>query len=284
MSPRVALLAVLVVVVAACGSSGPRGDRLPDAASQPALAASPVGSPSPLISGGQLTVAIVPTLPVQQYLDHNQKPAGFDIDLVNAIGSQLGLKVTLVTAGSEDEIVPGLAQQKRPYDMGMADQVETAAITSGAKTVAYFSTGQSVLVGEADRRTTSLSELCGRKVGALRSSAGEDEVLRQNESGCGGGQPITYQPYDDGSAAVKDVLDDKISAYIDEYPGAVYLARVYGGLRVVPHKIAPAKEVMVFGISDTALRDAVAAALDKLQKNGTYKDLLQRWGLDEGGI
>jgi polar amino acid transport system substrate-binding protein len=275
---------VALVLLAGCGSSSAQGERLPDAGSQPALAASPVATPSPLQAQGQLAVAIVPTLPVQQYLDHNQKPAGFDIDLVNAIGSQLGLKVSFVTVATEDEVVPGLAQQKRNYDFGMADQVETPAITSGAGTLPYFTTGESILVVDSDKRTSALSDLCGKKVAALKSSAGEDEVLRQNESGCGGGQPIDYQAYDDGSAAARDVASGKLAAYIDEYPGAVYLARVYGGLRVVPRKLAPLKEVMVFGITENGLKDAVSAALDRLKKDGTYNDLLKRWGLDEGGI
>lgn len=273
-----------LVALAGCASSAPSGQRLPDAAPQPALATSPLASASPLQAEGKLSIAIVPTLPVQQYLDHDQKPAGFDIDLANAIGSQLGLKVDFKVVATEDEIVPGLAQQQREYDFGMADQLETPAITSGAKTVPYFSTGQAILVGSRDSHTSAIVDLCGKKVGALRSSPGEDEVLRQNETGCGGGQPIAYQPYDDGSNAVRDVLDGKLDAYIDEYAGAVYLARVYGGLRLVPHKLAPSNEVMVFGITDTGLHDAVAAALDHLQKDGTYGNLLHRWGLDEGGV
>ena len=281
---RPVLAAVGVILLAGCGASSAQGERLPDAQSQPPFAASPVPTPSPLSTQGQLTVAILPTLPVQQYLDHSQQPAGFDIDLANAIGSQLGLKVSFHTAASEDEIVPGLVQQKRSYDLGMADQVETPAIDSGARTVPYFSTGQSILVKSDDGKTASMGDLCGKKVGALKSSGGEDEVLKQNESGCRGGKPIDYQAYDDGSVAVRDVIAGKLSAYIDEYPGAVYFARVYGGLRVVPHKLAAAKEVMVFGITDTGLRDAVAAALGRLQKSGAYIDLLHRWGLDEGGL
>ena len=279
---RPVLAAVGVIVVAGCGASSAQGERLPDAQAQPSFAASPVPTPSPLSTQGQLTVAILPTLPVQQYLDHAQKPAGFDIDLANAIGSQLGLKVNFYTAGSEDEIVPGLAQQKRNYDLGMADQVETPAITSGAKTVPYFSTGQSILVKSEDGRTASMGDLCGKKVGALKASSAEDEILKQNQSGCS--NPINYQAYDDGSVAARDVLSGKVSAYIDEYPGAVYFARIYGGMRVVPHKLGAAKEVMVFGISDTALRDAVAAALQRLQKSGAYIDLLHRWRLDDGGL
>ena len=282
--PRPAILGLAFLVLTGCGSSSDAGQHLPDAQPQPTFAASPVPAPSPLLTAGQLTVAIMPTLPVQQYLDHSQKPAGFDIDLANAIGSQLGLKVSFHTAGSEDEIVPGLAQQKRNYDLGMADQVETPAISSAAKTVQYFSTGQSVLVKSADSATRTLADLCGKKVGALRSSAAEDEVLRQNQSGCVGGKPIDYQPFDDGSIAVRDVIGGGLTAYIDEYPSTVYFTRVYGGLRVVPQKLAGTKEVMVFSIGDTGLHDAVTAALQRLQKDGTYFGLLQRWGLDEGSI
>jgi polar amino acid transport system substrate-binding protein len=277
------LLASLALLVAACGSSTLTGQRLPDAIGQPPFAASPVPAPSGLLNSGQLTVANVPSLPVQQYLDHQQKPAGFDIDLINALGSQLGLRVGFHVAGSEADVIPGLADQQRKYDMGMADQVETPALTTGIKTVEYFTTGQSILVRDADKRTATLDDLCGAKVGALRNSPGEAAVLTENEAGCTA-KAIQYQAYDDGSKGVQDLVAGKLAAYVDEYTSAVYFNRVYAGMRLVPHPTAPAKEVMVFNVGDTALRDAIAAALDRLQKNGTYSGLLHKWGLDEGGL
>jgi polar amino acid transport system substrate-binding protein len=279
----VATLLVLAVLLLGCGSSSASSQRLPDATDQPPAAANPVPAPSGLLGPGKLTVAILPTLPVQQYLDHEQKPAGFDIDLVNAIGSQLGLRVGFNKVQSEDEIVPGLAAQNRSYDMGMGDQVAAPALVSSARTVEYFSTGQSVLVPASDTSSAGLDSLCGATVGALRSSQGEVEVLRQNQQGCNN-QRIHYRAYDDGTKAIQDILSGSVAAFVDEYSTSVYFARVYGRLRVVPKKLASKSEVMVFSIGDAALHDAVATALDRLQKDGTYAALLKRWGLEEGAV
>jgi polar amino acid transport system substrate-binding protein len=280
---RWAPLAPLLIVMVACAGSS-AGGHLPEANEQPGFASSaPTPLPSGLVTAGQLTIAILPTLPVQQYLDHQKNPAGFDIDLAKAIGSQLQLKVRFNPVNSEDEIVPGLALQKRSYDMGIADQVETPAITSGAGTVRYFTTGQSILTPSGDQKTSGLGSLCGAKVGALKDTQGEVEALRQNESTCSSNK-IEYKAYDDGSKAVADLQSGKLTAYVDEYPSAVYFARVYGGLRVVPNLIALTTEVMVFAFNDKALRDAVAAALDRLRNDGTYAGLLRTWGLDQGAV
>lgn len=274
---------LLPLALVGCGSSSATSQRLPDATDQPPLAANPSAAPSGLLGPGRLTVAIIPTLPVQQYLDHQQKPAGFDIDLVNAVGSQLGLKVAFSKVQSEDEIVPGLAAQNRAYDMGMGDQVAAPALQASARTVEYFSTGQSVLVPDRDHSSSGLGSLCGAMVGALKSSQGELEILRQNQNGCKGHR-VDYKPYDDGTKAMQDMLSGSLAAFVDEYATAVYFARVYGRLHVLPGKLAPAREVMVFSIGDAALRDSVATALDRLVKDGTYTALLTRWGLEEGAV
>jgi polar amino acid transport system substrate-binding protein len=281
--PRLAIGLAAVLVIVACRPSTTEAPQLPGAIDQPPMAASPLPAPTGLVTAGQLTVAIVPTLPVQQYLDKAGKPAGFDIDLAGAIASQLGLKVAFQQVEREDDIVPGFADKDRKYDFGLADQVDSPALDAGAKTLPYFTTGQALLVPASDTSTQSPADLCGQSIGALRNSAGELVVLRRNDVRCKDNK-LQYQPYDDGAKALPDLRAGSLKAYIDEYATVVFFARVQSGLRVVPHPLGQAKEVMVFSISDSALHDAVAGALDRLKADGTYAALLKKWGLDEGAV
>jgi ABC-type amino acid transport substrate-binding protein len=140
-----------------------------------------------------------------------------------------------------------------------------------------------VLIPQKDSRTSSLGDLCGAQVGALKSSPGEDEILKQNEGGCSS-KRIHYQAYDDGTKGVQDLRAGKLAAFVDEYASAVYFARIYAGIKLVPRLVAPTKEVMVFSVGDGPLRDAISTALDRLKQDGTYSRLLRQWGLDQGGV
>ena len=207
---------------------------------------------------------------------------GFDIDLAGAMASEMGLKVKVVKV-FEDTIIPGFTAADRKYDMGISAQPETTGITSTAHTLVYLDTGQSLIAGAADRSITGLGSVCGRQVGGVRGSTGETELLLENERGCKS-NPVLVQHYDDDVSGARDVGLGKLAAFVDDYPSAVFLERSIAGIRVVPHHFARAHEVMVFQATDAAVHDAVAAAFDRLRKDGTYARLLHKWGLDEGAI
>lgn len=274
----------LALLTAGCSpwSAGSSSSGLPAATPQPRLASSPPPEPAGLAQPGHLTVAADPTEAPLVYYDHNNRFAGFSIELLGAVASQMGLQLQVINIDG-GQIVPGLADPLHRYDLGVAAQPATPDLGNGALTVQYLVGGQAILARHDDHTTSTLAGLCGRKVGANKGSTGEAAVLRTNEGACTANR-VAYSAYDDDVRGVHDLQAGTLDAYVQDYAVATAFARLYPDIRVVPHHFNPAPEVFVMALPNTALRDAVAKAFDRVRADGDYKKLLQRWSLGEGAV
>jgi polar amino acid transport system substrate-binding protein len=270
--------AALVTVLAGCGNP-PSASVLPGATPQPPAARSPLPAPAALVKPGFLTVGADYHFAPQSYVDANGHAAGFDIDLAGAIASQMKLKLAILNI-DDPSIVSGLMQQNHRYDMGV-NQPAAAVSSAGAVGLPYFVSGQSILVRGTDKKVKNLNSICGLKVGAAPSSSGELAVVTINDSTCHDNKAHLVSAPDDVAAA-RDVASGKLDALVDDYPAAVLLARTTPGTKVVPRFFLPVSVELVFPPGGEATRDAVSNALERLRKDGTYKKLLDKWGLGEG--
>ena len=270
---------VLGLLVSGCSSSG--NTALPAASPQPRAASSPIPAPPGLVTPGKLTIGADYHFAPQSYVDGNGQAAGFDIDLAGAIASQLQLKLDVLNI-DDPSIITGLTPQGRRYDVGV-NQPAPVALAAGLPVLTYFASGQAVLVGVANLRVKSLSGLCGSRVGAAPGSDGESALGRLNAGACHD-VPVQIVAIGDEAVAAGDVASGRLDALVDDYPAAVLLGKTTAGTRVVPHHDPSAAIDYVFPPGGDAIRDAVAAALKRLQGDGTYRRILNRWGLGEGAI
>jgi polar amino acid transport system substrate-binding protein len=274
----------LVVLTMGCSvdNANNSSSGLPSATSKPLLATSPMTAPAGLARPGFLTVAADPTEAPLVYYDHNNRFAGFSIELLGALASQAGLRLDVINIDG-GQIVPGLADPQHRYDLGLAAQPATPELSSEALTLQYLVGGQAILVRRDDTRIKSLDGLCGRTVGARKGGPGETAVLRSNEASCKVDR-IVYTAYDDDVRGVHELQAGTVDAYVDDYSVATAFARLYPDIRVVPHHFNSAPEVFVFALTNSALHDAVAQAFNRVRADGEYKKLLQRWALEEGAV
>ncbi|MFN2466263.1 MAG: substrate-binding periplasmic protein [Candidatus Dormibacteria bacterium] len=270
---------LLLLLVAACGHPSPT--VLPGATPQPPLSKSPLAPPAGLVSAGHLTVGADYHFAPQSYVDPAGHAAGFDIDLAGALASQMKLKLTVLNI-DDPSIVSGLMQQNHRYDMGVNQPVPTVT-AAGAVGLPYFESGQSILVRSGETRLKDLNGICGRRVGAAPGGQGELAVTGVNDAACHDHKAQVLAASDDVAAA-RDVASGKLDALVDDYPAAVLLARTTPGTRVVPKHFLPVQLDLVFPAGGEATRDAVGRAFDRLRKDGTYKRLLDKWGLGEAAI
>ena len=274
-----ATMLLMVLAVGGC-ANGPTRSVLPGATPQPPASRSPIPAPPGLVAAGSLTVGADYHFAPQSYVDPSGHAAGFDIDLVGAIASQM--KLTLKVINIDDpSIIQGLSEQKRRYDMGV-NQPHAAAVTAGAVALSYFSSGQALMARASDKQVKGFDTICGLRVWASPQSEGELAVISVNDKACHDRKATVTSAKDDVDAA-QQLADGKIDALVDDYPAAVLLAKTIKGTRVVPKHIASAVD-LVFPPGGEPFRDAVARALDRLVKDGSYKRLLEKWGLGEGAL
>lgn len=134
--------------------------------------------PASVKSAGTLTVAADASYAPDEFLAGDGKTViGMDADLAKALGTELGLKVT-VSNVSFDAIIPAL--QDGRYDLGMSSFTDTADREGSVNFVTYFSAGTSFYVaanGGPDIET--LSDLCGHTVAVEAGTTEEMDAKAQ---------------------------------------------------------------------------------------------------------
>lgn len=271
-------LAVAALALGGCALPAAKGP-----APAPSPSSSPLPAPEGLVTPGQLTVASDLRYPPQESLGQDGKAAGFDIDLAGAIAAALGLRLEVVNIDTPS-IVPGFAVQPRRYDMGISALPDTPGLGQTARTLDYFRAGLSILVrrGRASG-IKGVNDLCGLRVGAERGSSAELAVMAQNERPCHDNR-IDYHAYSFDTDAVKDLRASSLDAVLDDYPVSVLFQKTDSDVQVVPHQFDTTPDAMVFPLTDDRTYDAVAAAFDRVRRDGTYARLLRHWGLGEGSL
>jgi len=269
---------LLLALLAGCGGSA-NGSVLPGATPQPPASRAPIPAPPGLVTPGSLTVGADYHFAPQSYVDAQGHAAGFDIDLMGAVASQVNLRLKVLNI-DDPSIIQGLTQQQHRYDVGVNQP--HAATTAGVLSLSYFSSGQALLVRSTDRQVRGFDSICGLRVWASPGSEGELAVITANDRACHDRKAVVTSANDDVAAAGQ-LADGRIDAVVDDYPAAVLLARTVKGTRVAPRH-TPSPVDLVFAPGGESIRDAVGKALDRLVKNGTYKKLLDKWGLGEGAL
>jgi polar amino acid transport system substrate-binding protein len=275
-----------VTVAAGCGSSnddntGSTGGGTLTAASFSVQADPSVASqvPAAVKQKGTLTVAADATYPPDEYIASDGKTViGMDADLAKALAQVMGLQASVQNV-TFDAIIPGLAAGK--YDLGMSSFTDTKEREQTVDFVTYLQAGSSIYVkADGGPDLTSLDALCGHKVSAERGTTQSDQIDEQNKKCTGEGKPgVTpvILPDQNGVnlAVTSGRADSPVAAYIAE--------KSNGQLKVTGGPFPPEP----YGIAipkDSGLAQPVLAGIKALMADGTYKKILEYWGLEAGAI
>ena len=233
---------------------------------------------------GTLTVAADATYAPNELIGPDgHTVVGMDADLANALGEVMGLKVKVVNA-TFDSIIPGLASGK--YDLGMSSFTDTKAREKVVDFVTYFSAGTSFYVkAQGGPTVNSLADLCGDTVAVEKGTTQQNDATAQ-EAQCKKankpGDKVAIYPDQNGvnlalssGRAQVAMADSPVAAYqVKQSHGQFKLTgKPYG---TAPYGIAIPKK--------SGLPKPLLDALKVLMKNGRYKAILTKWGIQQGAI
>jgi polar amino acid transport system substrate-binding protein len=288
LSVLVAVIAFAAVTVAAgCGSSNndnsSSGGGTLTAASfsvskDPAIAAQ--AQKAKLVTPGQLSVAADATYAPDEFFgSDNTTVIGMDADLAKAIADLMGLKPA-VSNQTFDSIIPGLAAGK--YDLGMSSFTDTKDREKTVDFVTYATAGESFFVN-ADGGPTinSIDDICGLKVGAEKGTTEADDAAAQSKTCTAAGkEAVSVSTFQDEAGVNVALSSGRIDAGFADTPVADYAVKQSDG----KFKLSPAPSIAnaPYGIAmakDSGLQQPVLAAIKKLMDGGTYKQILDYWGL-----
>lgn len=260
-------------------AAGPGGAESVPVAQKDAALAGLV--PAEVKADGKLVVGQDQTYPPNEFLD-NGKAAGFDVDLGTAVGQVLGLATEFQSA-SFDGIIPGISAKK--YEMGISSFTINAERMQTVDMVSYYRAGTSLAVLKGNPEGLSADNLCGKNVAVQKGTTQVDDLGKRNETCAKAGKPAINITQFQAQTDVNLALTAKrVAAELADSPVIDYAVKQTSGQLEavgVPYDTAPYGVVLPKNSGDYG--KAVSGAIQKLIGDGTYKKILDKWGLSGSG-
>ena len=288
-----AALAVLATGLTACGGESAAGDSTA-AAGEPVEIAD-VGTvsrdaaladllPAEVAEAEQVTVATnAPYPPFIDFVEEGNTEdfTGLDHDLVVAIAAKLGIAADFQQQPF-DGLVPGLQAGK--YDAIVGGITDNFERQETATFVDYSASGTGIAVpaGNPDAIAT-MADLCGASVAAQKASKQVGLLEEFSDAECGG-DTIEVTEYPQNTDAVQALLAGKADAIAATRVNLLEDAeKLTGKVEVVDDPEAPngyqaSPNGIGFVKDDAELAEAFRAALQALIDDGTYDEVLAKYG------
>lgn len=224
-----------------------------------------------------LKVAIDPTYEPFTFKTADGKPAGFDVDIAEAICAELKRKCVFVEQ-VWDSMIPGL--QARKYDI----IVSSMSITEERKRVVdfsdrYYKTPSAIVVKKGTDYTGPAS-LQGKKIGVLKGSTQEKWAMGELKPA-----GVTVVPYEAQDQVYLDInagrLDGTVADKVEVHGGFLSKpeGKDYG--YVGPDQYEPKYYGDGIGIpvrkGRKDLLDQINAAIKTIRANGTYDRIARKY-------
>jgi len=280
------LVLAVALVAAGCGDNGGGGGSTGTTTAAPAVdEALAAKVPAELKSDGKIVIGTDPTYAPNEFLETDGKTVtGFDVELFNAVAAKLGLKTQWQPA-KFDAIIPGVQSGK--YETGVSSFTINDDRKQQVNMVSYFSAGTQWGTKKGNPSGVQPDNACGKKVAVQTATVQETEDLPKRQQACkSAGKPAitidSYQAQDQATAAVVSGKDD---AMLADSPVLAYAVKQTNGqLELLGDIYDSAPYGYVIKKNQTEFAQAVADAVKALMSDGTYKTILEKYGVQAGAI
>lgn len=244
--------------------------------------------PEEIAADGKLTLGslVTPTPPLVMFADDNSTPIGSEIDLAQLVADKLGLELDIkltswdnwplkLDAG-EYEIVHanvGITEERlQKYDFA----------SNRAAYMAFQKASSSDVV------VSAVEDLAGLRVSAVAGTNQDKILLSWNADLVAQGlEPMKLYYYVNENDMLLALLSGRIDLMIGPNPAAAYRAENMTDLEIAwrinagwPNETLVASTMQ----RGTGLAPVVTAAYNELMAEGTYQEVLERWGLEDEAI
>jgi polar amino acid transport system substrate-binding protein len=203
---------------------------------------------------------------------------GFDVDLFNAVAAKLGLTTEWQTA-TFDSIIPGVSSGK--YTVGVSSFTINKDREKEVNMISYFSAGTQWAA--ATGSTITPDNACGKKIAVQTGTVQVDDITARSKK-CGSNK-ITIDQYQKQSDATNAVVTGKDDAMLADSPVSAYAVKQTGGkLTLIGDIYGSAPYGYAVAKDKTDFADAINSAVQAVIADGTYKTILDKWGVSAGAI
>jgi polar amino acid transport system substrate-binding protein len=230
--------------------------------------------PDRIRQAGKIVIATNPNYAPITYKDPaTNRLTGLDIDLGEAIGRELGLRVEWQEIAFA-QMLPSL--QTGRVDMIMAGMADIPARRESADFINYFWSGAQFVTIQANRNTIRTPEdLCGKRVGASRATTWPRQIEEWSAANCvARGRPAMIVVGTEGSVDMRTQLkSQRLDGGVQGGETLHYFQTLEPNTYVI---LGEPFTRLLAGIpfqkneEGRQLRAAVRAALERMKLNGAY--------------
>ena len=282
------LVLAVTLVAAGCGDdsdTGTGGSTDTTAAAPAVDDALAAKVPDAIKSDGKVLIGTDASYAPNEFLDTDGKTVvGWDVDLFNAVAAKLGLKTQWQPSKFAD-IIPGVQSGK--YEAGVSSFTINDERKQQVNMISYFSAGTQWGTKKGNPSGIQPDNACGKKVAVQTATVQETEDLPKRDKDCqaAGNPKITIDSYQDQGQATAAVVSGKDDAMLADSPVLAYAVKQTNGQLELLGDIydsAPYGYVVEKDQADFA--QAIADAVSALITDGTYKTILEKYGVQAGAI
>ena len=226
-----------------------------------------------------------------QFINADGQNDGLNVDMCGEIGARLGVEVEWTNLAFPG-LVPGL--QANRFDGICTSIFINPSRKEIMQMVAYVQWGEGLMVRTDDSLTVDCSpmigdmesynacfdQLAGRTVAVAAAGTTNQHLIAESERmEAAGLEAIDIRAFDTNADAIQALVSGQADgAYLNDPQAHFYLSRNPG--YVMPFAAAYPNTLAIATLKDKLpLAEAIQAALEAMQADGTYQDIVAKWGV-----
>ena len=203
-----------------------------------------------------------------EFMDEKQVATGFDIELINALGTDMGYTKVNIETSAFDGLIAALQAGK--YDAVISamtireDRAKNVQFSDK-----YFKSTQYIAMKKGANFKT-MADLKGKKIGVQLNTTGQFAVEKQG---------LETKKYDTTPDALNDLLNGGVDAVVADAPVVLWFQAQNPTAQIDSVDGDTGEEFygIAMKLGDKELGEKMNASLKKLIENGKYNEIYKKW-------
>lgn len=262
---KVLALIIAIVLVAAvfAGCSAPE-ETEPVHADDVATEAG--GKLDAIKEAGKLVMLTNASFPPYEYLGSDNKPAGVDVDIAQAVADELGVELEVVDMDF-DGLIPALVANKGDIvaaGLTVTDERKESVDFSDT----YANATQLIIIQEGSDKVKSVDDLAGKTIGVQLGTTGD--IYASDIEGA------TVKQYKTGLEAAMDLNNGKLDAVVLDQLPAQNVVAVNDGLAIIDEPFTEEYYAIAVAKGNEDFLEVINSVVSKLYEDGTVAEWTEK--------
>lgn len=198
---------------------------------------------------------------------------GIDVEIAEAIAGKLGLELVVDDMAFNAALTAAQTGQSDMVMAGVTVNEDRLEVMDFSDT---YATGVQVVIVKEDSPIQTIDDLANAEmIGCQADTTGYIFCSYPPEEGGYGEDHVTA--YDNGALAVMALINGQVDAVVIDNAPAQEFVKANEGLKILDTEFAVEDYAIGFAKGNTALKDAVNAALKELIDDGTVQSIIDKY-------